>query len=70
MRTHLKTNKAVPWLKPLDTGFLQRFTFIPDCIEASFVVDVVALEEAFSEYFGLPLPITILPLPHTHISAT
>jgi hypothetical protein len=63
-------NKAAPYLKRLVAGFPPRRPgFKPGSSHVGFVVDKVALEQVFSEYFGFPcLPIFLFHN-HHHLSS-
>jgi hypothetical protein len=55
-------SKTVPYLRRLVTGFPPRRPgFEPSSGQVGFVVDKVVLGQVFSEYFGFPLAIFILP---------
>jgi hypothetical protein len=49
-------SEAVPWLRRLVAGIPPRRPgFDPGSVHVGFVVDKVALEQVFPEYFGFPL---------------
>jgi hypothetical protein len=58
---------AAPQLRSLLAGVpLQRPGFDPRSNHVGFVVDIVALGQVFSEYFGSPCQFSFHRLLHTH----
>jgi hypothetical protein len=61
--------QAVPWFRRLVAGLPpRRPRFDPSSGHVGFVVDIVALGQVFSEYFGLPSQFSFQQMLHTHVT--
>jgi hypothetical protein len=60
---------AVPWLRRLIADFPQRRPGFDSRSRVEFVVDRVAVEQVFSEYFGFPCQFSFHQLLLTHLSS-
>jgi hypothetical protein len=67
MRLVAETAKSVPYLRRLVAGYPPRRPgFEPRSVLVGFVVNKVALEQVFSEYFGFPFQFSFHLLLHFH----